>query len=89
MTTATHPSPTSGAPAPVSLWDAANPGLHLGTQRSRTTDEDLEFLARTGARNMALNTMPLDRKVGWAAPRRRRPPATASTWRWSPCPSTS
>jgi mannonate dehydratase len=30
-----------------------------------TTDEDLEFLARHGVQNMALNTMPLDREIGW------------------------
>ncbi len=61
MTHSTHPA---AAPEPRSLWNAKEPGLHLGTQRFLTTDEHLEFLARHGVRNMALNTMPLDRDIG-------------------------
>ena len=56
---------TSGAPAPESLWHPDAPQLHMGTQRFSTSDEDLEFLARHGVKNMALNTMPLDREIGW------------------------
>ena len=56
---------TSGAPDPASLWQKGEPGLHLGTQRFSTSDEDLEFLARHGVENMALNTMPIDREIGW------------------------
>lgn len=62
MTAATS---TSSAPAPESPWNTDSPGLHLGTQRFLTTDEDLEFLARHGVENMALNRMPLDRDIGW------------------------
>ena len=58
---------TSGAPAPESLWYLDAPRMHIGTQRFTTSDEDLEFLARHGVQNMALNTMPLDREIGWDA----------------------
>ena len=55
----------SSVPSPHSLWNTDTPGLHLGTQRFLTTDEHLEFLARHGVHNMALNTMPVDRECGW------------------------
>jgi mannonate dehydratase len=67
MTTATDTPAHSGAPEPHSLWDTGEPQLHLGTQRFLTTDEDLEFLARHGVTNMALNRMPCDREIGWDA----------------------
>ena len=47
------------------IWDAHNPAMHLGTQRFTTSEEDLAFLARNGVQNMALNTMPIDRQIGW------------------------
>lgn len=47
------------------VWDLQNPGMHIGTQRFTTSDEDLEFLARHGVQNMALNTMPINREIGW------------------------
>jgi len=58
---------TSGAPDPESLWHPDEPRMHLGTQRFVTSDEDLEFLARHGVENMALNRMPIDRDIGWDA----------------------
>ena len=59
-TTATPAQEVAGA-----TWDANNPAMHLGTQRFTTSDEDLAFLARNGVQNMALNTMPVDRQIGW------------------------
>ena len=38
-----------------SEWDPENPRMHIGTQRFSTSDEHLEFLARCGVTNMALN----------------------------------
>ena len=55
----------SGAPDPELLWQPDEPRMHLGTQRFTTSDEDLEFLARYGVQNMALNSMPIDREIGW------------------------
>jgi len=52
-------------PDPHSLWDTEQPGLHLGTQRFTTSDEDLEFLARHGVTSMAINRLPFDREIGW------------------------
>ncbi len=46
------------------LWDPENPHMHLGTQRFANSDEHLDFLARHGISNMALNTMPVDRQGG-------------------------
>ena len=36
-------------------WDPENPRMHIGTQRFSTSDEHLEFLARCGVTNMAIN----------------------------------
>lgn len=36
-------------------WNPENPRMHIGTQRFSTSDEHLEFLARCGVTNMALN----------------------------------
>ena len=36
-------------------WNSENPRMHIGTQRFSTSDEHLEFLARCGVTNMAIN----------------------------------
>jgi len=36
-------------------WNPDNPHMHIGTQRFTTSDEHLEFLARCGVSNMAIN----------------------------------
>ena len=56
---------TANAPDPHSLWHPGAPLMHIGTQRFSTSDEDLNFLARQGIRNMAINSMPVDREIGW------------------------
>ncbi len=56
-----------GRDDPLALWDKQNPRMHLGTQRFTVSDEHLEFLIRHGVTNMAMNTMPLDREIGWDA----------------------
>ena len=43
MTTTTD---VSGEETAGAVWDPQNPGMHIGTQRFTTSDEDLEFLAR-------------------------------------------
>ncbi|MDA0337594.1 MAG: hypothetical protein O2782_20715 [bacterium] len=55
---------TDIAATPLSLWNTETPDLHLGMQRFLTADEHVEFLARHGVRNMALNAMPLGRDIG-------------------------
>jgi mannonate dehydratase len=54
-----------GMDDPHRLWGLDIPGLHIGTQRFTTSDDDLNFLNRHGVSHMALNTMPVDRDIGW------------------------
>ncbi len=64
METGTAVDPTGGN----GLWDPQNPRMHVGTQRFTTSDEHLEFLARHGVNNMAVNNandIPFHREIGW------------------------
>ena len=54
-----------GMDDPHRLWELDIPGLHIGTQRFTTSEDDLNFLNRHGVSYMALNTMPVDRDIGW------------------------
>ena len=49
------------------VWNAQNPGMHVGTQRFDTIDEHLEFLARHGVNGMAANDITFHRDRGWDA----------------------
>jgi mannonate dehydratase len=48
-------------------WDSDEPGMHVGTQRFKTTDEDLAFLARYGVKAMAATDIAFHRDIGWDA----------------------
>ena len=56
---------STGADDPHELWRPGAPEMHIGTQRFTNSDEDLNFLNRHGVSNMAINSMPVDREIGW------------------------
>ena len=73
-------------------WDPENPRMHIGTQRFSTSDEHLEFLARCGVTNMAINDareITPDPSSGWTVEelveKKEKAANTASPWKWWHC----